>query len=82
MIQKHFEDMVQACLGFPFSPTQKLAMACFADFFLKQREEGVFVLKGYAGTGKTSFVAAVVNVLVKMEYKVVLLAPTDRKSTV
>ncbi len=57
MIQKHFEDMVQACLGFPFSPTQKLAMACFADFFLTQREEGVFVLKGYAGTGKTSFVA-------------------------
>ena len=82
MIQKHFEDMVQACLGFPFSPTQKLAMACFADFFLKQREEGVFVLKGYAGTGKTSFVAAVVNVLVKMEYKVVLLAPTGRAAKV
>lgn len=82
MIEKHFEDMVLACLGFAFSPAQKQAMARFTEFFLKNREEGLFVLKGYAGTGKTSFVAAVVNALVKMEYKVVLLAPTGRAAKV
>lgn len=75
MIQKHFEDMVSACLGFSFSPTQKQAMNCFAEFFFKREEDNLFLLKGYAGTGKTSLVAAIVNALVKLEYKVVLLAP-------
>lgn len=82
MIQKHFEDIVQACLGFAFSPSQKRAMECFSEFFFNHREEGLFVLKGYAGTGKTSFVAAIVNALLKFEYKVVLLAPTGRAAKV
>ncbi|WP_251623735.1 ATP-dependent DNA helicase [Odoribacter lunatus] len=82
MIQKHFEDMVSACLGFSFSPTQKQAMSSFAEFFFKREEENLFLLKGYAGTGKTSLVAAIVNALVKLEYKVVLLAPTGRAAKV
>lgn len=82
MIQKHFEDIVLACLGFSFSPTQKQAMDCFAGFFFKSGEENLFVLKGYAGTGKTSLVAAIVNALTKLGYKVVLLAPTGRAAKV
>ena len=39
-------------------------------------------MKGYAGTGKTSLVAAIVNALVSLEYKVVLLAPTGRAAKV
>lgn len=42
----------------------------------------MFVLKGYAGTGKTSLVAAIVNTLLSFEYKVVLLAPTGRAAKV
>lgn len=82
MIQKHFEDIVQACLGFSFSPSQKQAMDSFAEFFFRSGEESLFLLKGYAGTGKTSLVAAIVNALVKLEYKVVLLAPTGRAAKV
>lgn len=82
MIEKHFEDIVSDCLGFEFSPSQEKAMAVFSAFFFKSREESLFVLKGYAGTGKTSFVAAVINALIKFEYKVVLLAPTGRAAKV
>ena len=65
-----------------FSPTQQIAVEHFYPFFFAREEEGFFLLKGYAGTGKTSLVAAIVNALVSLEYKVVLLAPTGRAAKV
>ncbi|MEG1738180.1 MAG: AAA family ATPase [Odoribacter sp.] len=82
MIEKHFEDVVLKTFGFDFSPTQKMAVELFAHFFFAREEEGVFLLKGYAGTGKTSLVAAIVNTLLALEYKVVLLAPTGRAAKI
>lgn len=41
-----------------------------------------FVLRGYAGTGKTSLVAALVNTMEQLEQKCVLLAPTGRAAKV
>ena len=78
MIQKHFEDIIRKKFGYDFSPTQQIAVEHFIRFFFAREEEGIFLLKGYAGTGKTSLVAAIVNALVSLEYKVVLLAPTGR----
>lgn len=46
------------------------------------RGEAVFLLRGYAGTGKTSLVAALVRTLDKLEQKSVLLAPTGRAAKV
>ena len=68
MIQKHFEDIIPNKFGFDFSPTQKDAVRRFMEFFFAREEEGIFLLKGYAGTGKTSLVAAIVNALVSLEY--------------
>lgn len=82
MIQKHFEDIVLKKFGFEFSPTQKKAVELFGYFFFHRNEEGLFLLQGYAGTGKTSLVSAVVNTLLTLEYKVVLLAPTGRAAKV
>lgn len=82
LIQKHFEDIVLKKFGFDFSPTQKLAVGQFSRFFFARQENGLFLLRGYAGTGKTSLVAAMVNALVELEYKVVLLAPTGRAAKV
>ena len=79
MIQKHFEDIIRKKFGYDFSPTQQIAVEHFIRFFFAREEEGIFLLKGYAGTGKTSLVAAIVNALVSLEYKVVLLAPTGRR---
>ncbi len=82
MIQKHFEDKVCGYLGFDFSPSQQKAMDAFCTFFFGNKEDSLFILKGYAGTGKTSLVAAIVNTLQEFQYKVVLLAPTGRAAKV
>ena len=65
MIQKHFEDIIRKKFGYDFSPTQQIAVEHFIRFFFAREEEGIFLLKGYAGTGKTSLVAAIVNALVR-----------------
>lgn len=55
------------------------------DDFLEQEEDIIrsgFVLKGYAGTGKTTFVSALVKVLPQFGWKSVLLAPTGRAAKV
>lgn len=81
MIQKHFEEVVAGKFGFNFSPAQKKAMELFAEFFFGKEEE-LFLLRGYAGTGKTSLIAAIINALEELKYKVVLLAPTGRAAKV
>lgn len=82
MIEKHFEELIRKNFGHEFSPDQKIAVDSFMHFFFARREEGLFLLKGYAGTGKTSLVAAIVNGLLAFQYKVVLLAPTGRAAKV
>jgi len=52
------------------------------DNFLEFKKKSVFLLKGYAGTGKTSIVAALVTVLPLFNFKFVLLAPTGRAAKV
>ena len=49
---------------------------------LSQVGQSVFLLRGYAGTGKTSLVSALVKTLDKLKQKVVLLAPTGRAAKV
>lgn len=49
---------------------------------VQSSEYPVFVMKGYAGTGKTTIVAALVRVLPLLEKKTVLLAPTGRAAKV
>lgn len=70
---------------FPFSPTSGQAsfFRRMDDFLLKKPEEKpVFVLKGYAGTGKTSLVSALVKVLPRLDLRSLLLAPTGRAAKV
>ena len=78
MINEHFERIVKEKFGFDFSPTQQAAMKNFLAFLFDRHPESLFLLKGYAGTGKTSLVAAIVNTLLQFEQQVVLLAPTGR----
>lgn len=82
MIQKHFEELVQKKFGYDFSPTQKVAVDDFIRFFFGRGEDSLFLLRGFAGTGKTSLVSAIVNALTELECKVALLAPTGRAAKV
>ncbi len=71
--------------SFPFEPTEDQAMLFtkLDEFILeKQEERQVFLLKGYAGTGKTTVVTSLVKILNKFGYKYVLLAPTGRAAKV
>lgn len=55
------------------------------DDFLEEEDEfirTIFVLKGYAGTGKTTFISSLIKVLPKFGWKSVLLAPTGRAAKV
>ena len=61
---------------------QILAIVSWLDFMMSGDPDGVFLLKGYAGTGKTSLVAAIVRTLQDMGMRTCLLAPTGRAAKV
>ncbi len=70
---------------FPFDPTkgQLTLFKLLDDFILdKTSKKPTLVIKGYAGTGKTSVVTSLVQVLKYYNYKSLLLAPTGRAAKV
>lgn len=70
---------------FPFEPTQGQAQFFHKmDEFLllPAKEKPTFVLRGYAGTGKTSLISALVKVLPHFDMRSLLLAPTGRAAKV
>ncbi len=64
------------------TPEQLHAVDMWADFLLSPEREEVFLLRGYAGTGKTSLVSALVKALARLGLPSVLLAPTGRAAKV
>ena len=82
MINKYLTSQIKS--NFPFVPTeeQENSLEKISEFILSGDDRKVFVLCGYAGTGKTSLVAALVKTMVQLERKVVLLAPTGRAAKV
>jgi exodeoxyribonuclease V len=69
---------------FPFEPTkeQHEALNLLAGFMLSSTDQQVFLLKGYAGTGKTSLISALIRYLDEKQVGCVLLAPTGRAAKV
>ena len=69
---------------FGFQPTreQEKAAEMMAEFLFEESRDQVFLLRGYAGTGKTSLVGALVRCLDAMQRRTVLMAPTGRAAKV
>ena len=70
---------------FSHTPTsqQEVLFSKLEDFIqAPDREMNAFLLKGYAGTGKTSVIKALAKTLRKFNFRVVLLAPTGRAAKV
>ncbi|HQB69213.1 MAG TPA: AAA family ATPase [Paludibacteraceae bacterium] len=84
MLYHFLAEKIQAQL--PFEPTtqQEACIELLAQFCttISANENHAFLLTGYAGTGKTSLVSALVNVLTDLQQKTVLLAPTGRAAKV
>ncbi len=69
---------------FPHNPTvkQDILLQKLSDFVFSDTTNEVFLLKGYAGTGKTTIIGTLVNNLWKVYKKAVLMAPTGRAAKV
>lgn len=68
--------------GFPPTPEQAQALDVFVQFMTDSNPHAVMILRGSAGTGKTSLSGAVVRTLRAVRQKVMLLAPTGRAAKV
>lgn len=82
MINNYLERQIKEF--FPYLPTveQENAIKKLSEFLCSPKEGRVFLLRGYAGTGKTSLVGALVHALDWLKQKSVLLAPTGRAAKV
>lgn len=61
---------------------QKKIIESFSDYLSEDNSSTFFVLNGYAGTGKTTIIAAIVSALKSLGIKTILLAPTGRAAKV
>ncbi len=77
-----FGTEVLASLPYDPNDGQMLLIAAFAHFLLYSPQQTVFLLKGYAGTGKTSMTGALVKTMSQNGMKAVLMAPTGRAAKV
>ncbi|PBQ34485.1 ATP-dependent endonuclease [Sphingobacteriaceae bacterium] len=77
-----FKNLIPTYL--PFSPNgdQLEAIDKISDFIFNRDDRSVFILKGYAGTGKTNLISAFTKALPVIKWRSVLLAPTGRAAKV
>ncbi|MBK9515218.1 MAG: AAA family ATPase [Flavobacteriales bacterium] len=75
-------DRLLQALGHPPTEGQRRAADALHRLLATDRSQATLVLKGYAGTGKTTLVGALVRVLAQQRRRVVLLAPTGRAAKV
>ena len=82
MINNYLVQQIKS--NFSYKPTleQENAVKKLADFLYSPQKDKLFLLKGYAGTGKTSLIGALVKTLDQLQQKCVLLAPTGRAAKV
>ena len=82
MIVDELKYRVRAAFGYEPTREQEDAIDVFATFMADSRMMPVMVMRGSAGTGKTTLAAAIVRALQSLEQQLVLLAPTGRAAKV
>ncbi|MCR4612626.1 MAG: AAA family ATPase [Bacteroidaceae bacterium] len=82
MVIDYLKEQIEVNFGHLPTQDQHQAIDLLAQFILSPETNRVFLLKGFAGTGKTSLLAAVVRTLEQLERPCVLMAPTGRAAKV
>ena len=82
MNTKIFQEKIKSNFEFSFTEEQRKITQHLSDYILSISTRNIFLLKGYAGTGKTSLISALVNSLFSVNKKPSLLAPTGRAAKV
>ena len=82
MLQNFIAARIKEKFAFESTRQQEQLIDLLGEFLVSTDRDKIFLLKGYAGTGKTSVVSALVCALNDLEQKTVLLAPTGRAAKV
>lgn len=82
MLQDHILSQIYSNFDFEPTPGQKNVIESFAQWLADPDTSRLFLLNGYAGTGKTTIIGAIVATLKKLKIKPILLAPTGRAAKV
>ena len=82
MIVDELKYKILQQFGFPPTQEQAHALEVFAEFLTDRDPHAVMILRGSAGTGKTTLSGAIVRTLKEIRQKVMLLAPTGRAAKV
>ena len=82
MIADELKYRIRTAFGYEPTQEQQAAIDVFATFMADSRMMPVMVMRGSAGTGKTTLAAAIVRALQSLEQQLVLMAPTGRAAKV
>ena len=82
MTSQKLQENLEKKFPFTFTKEQKEIVGSIADFATSISTRSIFLLKGYAGTGKTTLISALVKSLPSVAKRSVLLAPTGRAAKV
>ncbi|MBO7262607.1 MAG: AAA family ATPase [Alistipes sp.] len=82
MLNTHITDQIYAKISFDATNNQKKIIEKLSAWLSDDDYSRIFLLNGYAGTGKTTIIAAFVAALKKLGLKPILLAPTGRAAKV
>ena len=82
MIQDELKYRIIQVLGLSPTPEQGQALDVFTQFMTDRDDQVVMILRGSAGTGKTTLAGAIVKAMAALKQKLILLAPTGRAAKV
>ena len=82
MIQDQLKYSILQSFGLSPTVEQEYALDMFSAFMLDRQEHVVMILRGSAGTGKTTLAGAIVRAMASLQQKLILLAPTGRAAKV
>lgn len=82
MLSDHFIDQVLCHLNYKPTKDQEKLIDTISNSFLFNDKAKIFIINGYAGTGKTTLISSIVNALDTFRIRYSLLAPTGRAAKV
>jgi tRNA A37 threonylcarbamoyladenosine biosynthesis protein TsaE len=82
MVNDELKYRIRQSLGFTPTPEQEHALDVFSLFMTDRMENVVMIMRGSAGTGKTTLAGAIVRAMAALKQKMILLAPTGRAAKV
>lgn len=82
MLEDFINKQITEFLDFTPTESQVETISKLSEFVVYEKKDKVFILKGYAGTGKTTLISALIKTLKQLKFQTILLAPTGRAAKI